>query len=314
MVMYHRFCREGENRPRHLRAGEFAWQLEYLKRHHQVWSPDEQLDAAGQPLPASNRPPVVITVDDGYSDFASVAFPLLQQFGFPATVFLTTGFVSGQTWFWWDKLKWLLENCPPGERLFQFAGQQVQGNPDHPDQHWELWHVIADHLSTIDNDLKKAALKDLFRQADLDIPVTAPEAFRALSWDQVREMASHGISFGAHTINHPVLSKVDSSRAEKEITGSMAHISTETGHTPGWFCYPQGGPGDFGPGTVVQVRHAGFRGCYTAFPDPRHDGDPLTLPRYSVSDDRLAFQWIICGAEHLFALWKLCFFNRKGLA
>ena len=37
---------------------------------------------------------VVITFDDGYSDFREKAFPLLNQFGFGATVFLPTAYIG----------------------------------------------------------------------------------------------------------------------------------------------------------------------------------------------------------------------------
>jgi peptidoglycan/xylan/chitin deacetylase (PgdA/CDA1 family) len=43
------------------------------------------------PLPAR---PIVLTFDDGYADFHREALPPLTHYGFPATVFLTTGWVA----------------------------------------------------------------------------------------------------------------------------------------------------------------------------------------------------------------------------
>ncbi len=302
-IMYHRFSAEGHDHPRRLPVREFAWQAAYLTRHHTGWRPDDQLAALGKPIASDDGPPVVITIDDGYADFASLAYPLLQRHSLPATVFVTTGFISGETWFWWDRLSWLLESCPAGDRRFRFAGREALGDAGSPADRWSLWHTIADHLSVIDDERKEAALTELGNDLELSIPATAPEDYQALTWDQVRELAGQGVVFGAHTVTHPVLSRVDAGRAEWEIRESGTRLAAETGQRSDWFCYPQGGPGDFRSETVQQVRQAGYRGCYTAYPEARHDGNPATLPRYSVSPDRTNFQWVLCGAEFLQGRW-----------
>lgn len=46
--------------------------------------------------PATARRPLVITFDDGFRDFYTNAFPILDQLGFGATVFLSTAFIDGR--------------------------------------------------------------------------------------------------------------------------------------------------------------------------------------------------------------------------
>lgn len=50
----------------------------------------ENMKAGKEVAPQS----VVLTFDDGFRDFYTNAFPILQKYGFPATVFLATGFID----------------------------------------------------------------------------------------------------------------------------------------------------------------------------------------------------------------------------
>ncbi len=53
-------------------------------------------EIAGRPLDslAADRPVVALTFDDGYADIFERAFPVLQRYGFSATLFLTVGFID----------------------------------------------------------------------------------------------------------------------------------------------------------------------------------------------------------------------------
>jgi peptidoglycan/xylan/chitin deacetylase (PgdA/CDA1 family) len=69
------------------------------------------LDEAGRLLSVPQRHDrkyVVITFDDGYRDFYTDALPLLQKYGFTATVFLPTGYIDDrrQTFKQADCLTW----------------------------------------------------------------------------------------------------------------------------------------------------------------------------------------------------------------
>jgi peptidoglycan/xylan/chitin deacetylase (PgdA/CDA1 family) len=71
----------------------FAAQLGYLRRHGfsgLTFGELCQRRRTGSPLPAR---PVVLTFDDGYADLIEEALPIMTEHGFPATVFVTTGWL-----------------------------------------------------------------------------------------------------------------------------------------------------------------------------------------------------------------------------
>lgn len=91
ILMYHAFGRGGEKASRYVvPARRFAQQMGWLKRRHYcILSLDEYLDhCRAYRLPPKRS--VVITVDDGYADTHSVAYPVLRRLDFPATVFLVS--------------------------------------------------------------------------------------------------------------------------------------------------------------------------------------------------------------------------------
>ena len=49
----------------------------------------------------------------------------------------------------------------------------------------------------------------------------------ALNWDHVREMQRRRISFGVHTVTHPILSRVSLAQARQEIVESKKQIEEQ---------------------------------------------------------------------------------------
>jgi peptidoglycan/xylan/chitin deacetylase (PgdA/CDA1 family) len=99
ILLYHAFTRPGERRSRYVvSARRFARQLRWLKRRgYNVVSLRSYLVSRSEHrLPPARS--VVITIDDGYADNAAVAKPILDRFGFPATIFIVSG--AGLTNAW----------------------------------------------------------------------------------------------------------------------------------------------------------------------------------------------------------------------
>src|SRR5262249_2044625 len=104
------------------------------------------------------------------------------------------------------------------------------------------------------------------RSADIEKLMTAlhPNSERPkrlmLSWDEVDALRGLGFSIGAHTVTHPVLSRLSPERAWEEIHGSKVAIEKVLGDAVHAFAYPNGGPEDYDSTVTRLVRDAGF-GC-----------------------------------------------------
>jgi peptidoglycan/xylan/chitin deacetylase (PgdA/CDA1 family) len=85
----------------------FAAQMQYLADNGYTTLTMADLDAilsGRKPLP---RKPVALTFDDGYEDFYTTAWPILQQHHFKATSYIITGFVGGAAYMTWDQIRQL---------------------------------------------------------------------------------------------------------------------------------------------------------------------------------------------------------------
>jgi peptidoglycan/xylan/chitin deacetylase (PgdA/CDA1 family) len=98
ILMYHSVSDRPnvETKPLAVRPSAFAEQLSYLKESG--FTPLTVADLVAFLHKNNDRSlperPIVVTFDDGYADFHSEALPLLERYAFPATVFLTSGWVS----------------------------------------------------------------------------------------------------------------------------------------------------------------------------------------------------------------------------
>ncbi len=79
-----------------------------------------------------------------------------------------------------------------------------------------------------------------------------------LDWQKAKELSAGGVTFGAHTMTHPHLTRIPAARMKDEILDSKLEIEDRTGSPVDFFCYPYG---DYNKDVMREVREAGFLGA-----------------------------------------------------
>lgn len=106
--VYHRF--DDDRYPStNISASDFKAHLQYLKDHdYSVMSLGQALDYLKKP--GEKTKVAVITIDDGYKSFYESGWPLLKEFGYPATLFINTSTVGSGSYMNWKELKRVQES------------------------------------------------------------------------------------------------------------------------------------------------------------------------------------------------------------
>ncbi|MFH1331462.1 MAG: polysaccharide deacetylase family protein [Actinomycetota bacterium] len=260
---------------------DFSRQMDHVaERFHPVSL--EQVEAAlddGPPLP---RRPLLVTFDDGYRDNLLAALPVLQDRGIPMAIFLATDFVDGSRRFPWDLAAWCFHHTARDGAELPVTGWRAWAGPPERERVLGAWLETLKRRPEEEREEAMAALPEALGV------VVPPDALSGLclSWDEVRAMASAGVSVGAHTAGHPILTRVSADRARSEVAGSKRRVEEELGRPVTAFAYPNGGRDDLDDATVRLLAQAGYRLGFTLFPGPERAAaarqTPLTLRRVYV--------------------------------
>ena len=159
ILTYHRFSKS--EHPYRISEKEFEAHLTYLAKHNNVLSLDEVVDAkrSGDELPPNTT---VITIDDGYHDAYDVAFPLLEKFRIPATLYTITDFVDGKVWLWTDLMRYLLLESEAGFFSYEHPnGEKVESALEDYEQKTEVAGRVNAILKKLPEEEKTYRIKEI---------------------------------------------------------------------------------------------------------------------------------------------------------
>jgi peptidoglycan/xylan/chitin deacetylase (PgdA/CDA1 family) len=238
---------------------DFEKQIAHLARNYKVISLDEIVERVKKRN--SLRSCVAITFDDGFRDNYENAYPILKKYNVPATIFLTTGYIEDGTAPWFIKLRYIFMKTEKNRFQFSLNDKTISLPMRTREEKFAASDRAMACLKACPDEERLALLDRLCEELEIN-------DFRELNnlmltWDQVKEMSENGISFGAHTVSHPVLSRIPMEKAEKEIRESKKTIEEKVGKSVASFAYPFGKKAQYSPAMFDMLSELGFKCAVT---------------------------------------------------
>jgi peptidoglycan/xylan/chitin deacetylase (PgdA/CDA1 family) len=262
----------------------FSRQMEYLAHNFNICSLENAIDMMRNKDIPDNA--VVVTFDDGYKDNYTTAFPILKSYSIPATIFLTTNAIDSERVLWHDRVfsafretrVSLLEEF--GDPLIRHPLRTLEEKLYAQQDVLKFLWSLSDHerLFWIDRLMERLRVLDQKSVPDL-----------MLTWDEVRIMYQNGLSFGSHTVTHPILSRLSMDNIRSEIYESKKSMEVNLQTSIKTFAYPNGKQDNYNTITKQIVKEAGYICALTTiFGANQDDQDLFELRRATPWDEDIA--------------------------
>lgn len=241
------------------------------------------LDRAVRDLEAGTLPAraAAITFDDGYADNLSVAVPLLLRHRMTATFFIATAFLDGGR-MWNDTVI---------ESIRHASDAVLDLSPLALGRH--SLATAAEKRAAIETLIGQAKYLPIEERLELTERIAAtarvePSTSLMLTSDALREMRRVGMQIGAHTVSHPILARLSSEEARREMADGRERLQQILGERIGLFAYPNGRFGDDYLGEhAAMAKNLGFDAAFaTDWGVADCGSDLMRLPRFTPWDRR----------------------------
>ncbi|MEO5957333.1 MAG: polysaccharide deacetylase family protein [Nitrospiraceae bacterium] len=263
ILMYHRVATEAELSSQFIQpamyvtAETFDRQVRFLREHFDVLSMHELLSMWREKIWNPDRRYCVITFDDGWLDNYMHAFPVLRRYDVPATIFLPTGVIGTDQWFWPEQVGWLTRQfalLSPKRKVEALASLREGGR---------RFNAVVDTMAAEQSDhlierckaVSHEGIGEFVSRLAEAMGTRLPEGRLVMNWEEVGEMSAAKISFGSHSVNHKILTTVSAAELHEEVHGSFETLRERSLNLVPVFCYPNG---NYSPTVMQCVEAAGY--------------------------------------------------------
>ncbi len=253
-------------------------------------------------LPAKS---VVLTFDDGFFNFFSEAAPILEEFGMPATNYVSTYYVENQRPITALAARYLLYAAKartlPEDSVFRGHKTVDLRNSKASSEFIDNFLNRCTNADS-DKDRRLQLLRNLATAVSVDWErFSGSRMFGLMSRDELADMARRGFDIQLHTHRHRT--PRDAASFSSEILQNRRILEEATGRTASHFCYPSG---DVDPMFLPLLRQLNVKSATTGSVRLAASSDnPLLLPRFidTMSQSSLQFESWVTGVAGFFR-WR----------
>jgi hypothetical protein len=219
-------------------------------------------------------------------------------------VFVVTDAIEGKRWFWWDHVEYVLDASHRDNVDLTLSTGRIQRPRVEHGSTAATVSTIAEALKRVPDPEKERALATLAVDMDVHVPAAPPPRYAAMTWADMQQCANRGVTFGPHTVRHPMLTQVDAQVAASEMLESWTTLQERCDATVPVFCYPNGA---YRAEHVDVLARSTMRAALTT--DPSYatratfvSPDPATrfaIPRFPYSGSRDRFVQVVAGVERV---------------
>ena len=260
-------------------------QLRFLKSNYNVISPEDALAWTLDKFPLPPRA-VLLTCDDGLLNNLTEMLPVLQQEEVRC-LFFVTGASAGEarSTLWYEDLFLILLRAPAGK--FEISQERVvlSGELASREQRHGIWWGAVKRLSQFDAETRSAFVCSAGRQFRVSLQQHTANAssplcrrFGLLTLTELRTLAAAGMTIGAHTMSHPLLSQMPPELARAEIVECKAKIENGLQKQIWAFAYPFGDAASVTSQVLAMPKEAGYAAAFVNF----GGGLGCDLPRWAL--------------------------------
>jgi peptidoglycan/xylan/chitin deacetylase (PgdA/CDA1 family) len=258
------------------------------------------LGEAVRSLRRGTLPPrsVVLTFDDGFHDFFAAAVPLLEEFGYPATNYMSSYYCVHQRPLPLVTLRYLLwrarlQVLAPGVLPGQDGSIDLQGLQQREKLAARLFNE-AQVLSG-DPEAQQAWFGEVATRLGVDWDnIVRRRLFHLMNPGEVADIARRGFDVQLHTHRHRT--PREKSTFRNEVLENRRILEEMTGRPATHFCYPSG---DVDSVFLPWLRELDVETATTGVAGlARAEHDPLLLPRYvdTMAQSEVLFESWLSGA------------------